>query len=514
MARANQVLLILGLAVALTIFAVGAIVILEGRKEAWQEAKTSSENLMLALKRDIARNFVLLDLSLQGAAEALSEPGIDAVSPGIFQHAVFDRSASAEDVGSFLILDSAGKIVGHSNQIAISNVDLSDRDYFTVHRDHAETGLFISDVFRSRLRGSDLSVALSRRLQAPDGRFAGVVVGAMRLDYFKRLLQNLDLGPHGAITLFASTGRIVYRQPYREKDVNRDVSQSQTFRQMSQAAQGQFVGTAAIDGVRRLYTFAHLNEIPLVIAVNLSVDDIYAGWRQRALMTGSVLAVLCLSTLALTLLFYREVQRRSAAESKLIAITQQLEVMAATDGLTGLSNRRKMKAEIEREWKRAVRASSSIALLMIDVDHFKLFNDRYGHPEGDEVLRSVARCLQENVLRSSDAISRFGGEEFVALLPDTDEAGALATAERVRAGIEALQIPHECSTRGHVTISIGASVALPSIGEREAGLLKAADVALYEAKRAGRNRVEFAFCHPDRTRHPIPNLLTQSDLVT
>jgi len=134
---------------------------------------------------------------------------------------------------------------------------------------------------------------------------------------------------------------------------------------------------------------------------------------------------------------------------------------------------------------------------MIDVDHFKLFNDRYGHPEGDAVLAAVATCLQHNVLRPADTVSRYGGEEFVGLLPDTDAAGAMAAAERIRAGIQALQIPHAAAPRGYVSISIGVAVAYPVVEQSEASLLKTADLALYEAKNAGRNRVHFAICTPN-----------------
>lgn len=496
-AGAHRLLAILGLVLTFTIFILGGLVILNGRQQAWQQTETSSENLMLALRRDLSRKFALLDLSLQGAQEALSIPGLANVSPDIFEHAVFDSSASAEDIAAFLVIDTSGCITHHAKSTVMSDVNLSDRDYFRVHAESDDAGLFFSSVYRSRLNNGQPRIALTRRLSTPDGQFAGIVMGAVQTDYIKQMFQNLDLGPHGSITVLTNQGRIVYRNPFREQDINRKISHTPVVDTILAAEKGQFVGTASLDGVARLYTFGRIAGTPLILAVNLSVDDIYAAWRSQAWMTGSILAILCASTLALTLLFYREVQRRSAAETKLTESARQLAIMAATDGLTGLGNRRAMETEIEREWKRAIRSSSPIALLMIDVDHFKLFNDRYGHPEGDAVLAAVATCLQHNVLRPADTVSRYGGEEFVGLLPDTDAAGAMAAAERIRAGIQALQIPHAAAPRGYVSISIGVAVAYPVFEQSEAGLLKTADLALYEAKNAGRNRVHFAICTPN-----------------
>ena len=126
---------------------------------------------------------------------------------------------------------------------------------------------------------------------------------------------------------------------------------------------------------------------------------------------------------------------------------------------------------------------------MIDVDRFKAFNDRYGHAAGDEALRSAARVLAETIQRAGDLSARYGGEEFAVILANSKRDAAVALAERLRAGVETLGIPHEDAERGVVTLSAGLTLVSPAIGSSPADLLKAADEALYEAKRAGRNRV-------------------------
>ncbi len=165
-----------------------------------------------------------------------------------------------------------------------------------------------------------------------------------------------------------------------------------------------------------------------------------------------------------------------------------LERLASCDGLTGIANRRSFDEKISLEWLRARREKSPMALLLLDVDHFKRFNDAYGHQAGDDCLRRVAQCLLAIVFRPGDLVARYGGEEFVVVLPSIDLSGALVVAERVREAVSQLAIPHAGSGFGRVTVSIGVSAGVPSQNVDYQALIKAADIALYQAKGAGRNR--------------------------
>jgi diguanylate cyclase (GGDEF)-like protein len=224
----------------------------------------------------------------------------------------------------------------------------------------------------------------------------------------------------------------------------------------------------------------------------MSVDDIYAAWWSRALVIGPVLVLLCAATMALCVLFRREMLRRIVAEHALTEAADKLLLMASTDSLTGLANRRTFDADLQREWRLAIRTQTPIALLMLDADNFKLFNDRYGHPDGDSVLQRIASCIRSQLRRPADRGVRYGGEEFVALLPDTELRGAVTIAESIRAAIAALAIAHEDAPGGRVTVSIGVASCYPVAGTAPASLVQAADAALYEAKHAGRNHVRIA----------------------
>jgi diguanylate cyclase (GGDEF)-like protein/PAS domain S-box-containing protein len=177
-------------------------------------------------------------------------------------------------------------------------------------------------------------------------------------------------------------------------------------------------------------------------------------------------------------------------------LEEQLSALALTDSLTGLPNRRAFDQALEREWKRALREGSQISLLLLDIDHFKEFNDQFGHQEGDNCLRMITAAVTE-AMRTTDIIARYGGEEIAIILPSTDTAGAVDAAERVRSAIEALRITNEGNPEGGgwASASIGVATARArDIGAMRMpeGLLLAADKALYKAKHAGRNRVASA----------------------
>ncbi len=478
-----------GVSLALSMLALGTLVIIDDRRDAWHQAEQAGNNLVRALEHDIARNVTILDLSVQGLAERLSEPGIGQASPGVRRHALFDLAAGAEDVGALLVMDRDGNVVEDSTAAVSPRGNRAAREQFTVHRDRPDAGLYISRPYVSQVVPGDLRISLSRRLSSPGGEFAGVVEGALRLTYFRRLFEGLDVGPRGTITLIATDGRLVVRQPFREEDVGRDVTHSEAFAHFIKAPSGQFVGRAAIDKVERLFTFRRIGDLPLILSVNMSVDDIYAAWWRKAFVMGSILALLCAATVTLCVLFRREIGRRAAAERALVSAADELSVMASVDGLTGLANRRACEIEMDARWRQSIDGGTPISLLMLDVDHFKLFNDRHGHQEGDRALRAVALAMKDGLLRPGDLVARYGGEEFLAILPGTDAAGALAVAERIRASVEDLAIPHDGHARGFVTVSIGVATLRPLPGDGTAGLVKAADEALYAAKRAGRNRI-------------------------
>ena len=177
-------------------------------------------------------------------------------------------------------------------------------------------------------------------------------------------------------------------------------------------------------------------------------------------------------------------------KEELLSLNKELDRQASTDGLTGVANRRYLNEFVEREWARAVRENTTVAVIMVDIDFFKAYNDTYGHLAGDECLKRVARQLKNNIKRPADLVARYGGEEFAIVLPNTDVQGAEVIAENCRKSIETLAIVHGASSVSSVvTVSLGVACSREAQCRAATDLFAEADSALYKAKQLGRNRV-------------------------
>ncbi|MDS0857533.1 sensor domain-containing diguanylate cyclase [Burkholderia pseudomultivorans] len=476
--------LVAGIVLLLFSWGLSASLLIEARRDAYEHAIENARNLMLLIERDIARNIELYDLSLQNVVDGIADPELMALPPRQRHRLLFDRAATGAYLGSIFVMDPHGNIVVDSGASPPRHGNYADRDYFTAHRDRRVQGLYISRPYASRLRGGALTIALSRRIDRPDGTFGGVVVGTLSLDYFRALLDGLAVGEHGSAAIVEENGMLVSRLPYDARVVGLDLHDSPLFIESRRSRDGVLLGTGAIDGVRRIYVYRQLAGLPLIVDVAPAETDVYASWRHRTI---SIVVLMSLFTGFIawgSLLLSRELKRRQRAESKLYRL-------AHTDALTGLDNRGTFDTVLANEARRAARAGRPLSVLFVDVDHFKAFNDYYGHLAGDDVLRRVAQSASRCLRRDSDQIARYGGEEFVVTLPDTDAHGAATVAEAIRRAIAALDIEHAKSPHGRVTASIGTATAEDG-RTPPATLLRLADDALYRAKSGGRNRVEDA----------------------
>lgn len=187
--------------------------------------------------------------------------------------------------------------------------------------------------------------------------------------------------------------------------------------------------------------------------------------------------------------FNRMAAQLAERERDMVATNNRLTVMASVDVISGLANRRGFQSRLDFEWMKAVQAGSAISIIMIDVDYFKLFNDTYGHPEGDACLGKIGEVLSAIAMKTSGFAARYGGEEFCLLLPNVEGKRALEIGEMVRSEVVMLAVPHSMSDFRHVTISAGIASLTPSEGSASEALVEAADAALYAAKHRGRNTV-------------------------
>jgi diguanylate cyclase (GGDEF)-like protein len=324
-----------------------------------------------------------------------------------------------------------------------------------------------------------------------------VVVAAVRLSAIQAYFDAFDIGADGVFLLALDQGSLVARRPYRAELIGNDIRHGPVFNLIGeQGVNVTAVRRGRLDNTRRTYSVRRVASYPLIAAAALAHHEVLAAWYQATAAEAAVLA------LALALLFkgarmlLAQLALRDQAEARSRSLQDELERsnralrdMAMKDGLTGLSNRRELDTQLDAELARASRAAASLALVMFDVDHFKRYNDHYGHAAGDACLRAVARAIDASGRRPGDTAARFGGEEFAILLPDTDLEGARAVAIAVCEAVSSLQLPHADGEVGVVTVSAGIAALRPGAASTAGELIEAADRGLYLAKAAGRNRV-------------------------
>ncbi|WP_233852624.1 diguanylate cyclase [Paraburkholderia sp. HD33-4] len=476
-----------GTLVALAMSILTAVEVGEGRREMLDHARQTSQNLVSIISADLARNVEIYSLSLQSMVDAARNP-VTWTLPGPARQAMlFDRATTAAYLGGAYVVGADGEVAAAQYNGANTTVHLEDREYFQVQQRNSAAGLYFSHPFMSRLRGGEQSIALTRRIDDAQGRFAGIALLAIRIEYFQHLLDRIDTGEQGSVFIVMTDGTVLARKPFEARAIGANIAKSPTFSAMTMHDSGTYVSVSPVDGVRRIFTYAHVPGSPLIAVVAPAVDDVLAPWQRRshvaAVLTVGFGAVFVLVSWLLAFAL-RDKQRAQAA----------LQRLAATDPLTGLSNRRVLDKRLDDEWMRARRENKPLSVLFIDIDHFKRFNDTYGHESGDEVLVAVADCIASVARRSVDLVARYGGEEFAVVLPDTTAQGAFAVAEQIRRRVENRVILPGQDAPQAVTVSVGCATALPTATDvaSRLELLAAADAQLYVAKNAGRNRTSSA----------------------
>jgi len=480
-----EILVILGS--SLTVIAIICIVtflLIREHANAQQAATRSATTIAQLIDADVLRTVELYDMTLQGLIAAAQRDDLKQVSAQIRHLVLFDRSTTARYKSDVLLLDKQGDVLADSSLIDPKPGNFADREYFLAHAFNRDMGMFISRPFKARCDCDDSNewqISFSRRVSSASGEFLGVAVASMRLAYFDQLFNSLDIGTDSTLAIINDDGVLLAQKPFLEgNSIGKSFAGRPNVVRMLREGSGSFDSVSSVDRQQRLYTFSRVGNLPLTVVVALSSDEVFAAWRRTALVISGATGVLCLALLWLTWLLCRELRLRNSAE-------KELEQLAATDALTGVANRRTLDQNLRHEWFRAQRSGQPLSVLMIDADHFKAFNDRHGHPAGDEALRALAEVIGTNVHRPTDLVARYGGEEFSVILAETDNDGARQIAERIREQVE--QLPLEAGGEQPMTVSIGISTWTTATDISLEQLLFAADKALYQAKEGGRNRV-------------------------
>ena len=463
----------------LAILSINAILLIREHRSIELSAIRTSLNIVRLIDRDVQNTVDQYDSALSALIRVSKRRDLNDLPQPLKQMLLFDKAEDTPDNDGFFLLNAQGDLVASSRTDYAPGKNLSHWKSFIEHRDSKSAALLISDPFPSNENKGFCCVSFSRRISAADGTFQGVAIAQMKVDYFQSLFQKLDLGDHSTISLINTDGTLLTQQPRRER-THVDLSHDPIFSRLLREHKGSFIAVSGKHGQEKLYSFSEVGQLPLVVVVSLATEDVFGSWRRNAILVGGGTLGLGITLLVLTLLLGRELRLRRNVE-------QELEALIRTDPLTELANRRKLDETLNSEWKRAQRTGNPLSLIMIDVDHFKSFNDTYGHQCGDEALRLVGKTLKTFVRRSTDLVARYGGEEFAMVLADTHPEGAVQLAEHIRRSIE--QLPSITPDGMRLTASLGTCTQWVTPDDSQAQFLRCADQALYQAKKNGRNCV-------------------------
>jgi diguanylate cyclase (GGDEF)-like protein len=418
---------------------------------------------------------------------------------------------------------------------SLVGVDLGDRGYFK--KTVESNGFVFSDyLFGRGVREPIMTAAYP--VSAIAAREEAVIVAGINLDWMSKMMDDLGGRPGVSAVLIDSEATVLAAPWDQAGMIGRALDNAPLLAAIAGQADGpdSAQGSASFidaDGSRRAVNFTRIpgTGSRLIISVDearfaaIADREIHTAYLQLAfvclfVLFGALVAAekivikpirvmaamakrfgqgdwsarlarktLPAEFLPLARAFNAMAAQLGQRERELLASNDRLTVMASIDVLTGLANRRGFQSRLDFEWMKAQQYGNELSLLMIDADHFKLFNDTYGHPEGDACLSRLGETLAAIAAESMGFAGRYGGEEFCLLLPNANPARALEIGERLRAAVESLAMPHATSSHRIVTISIGVATTRPNDGQRPGDLIEAADAALYAAKHRGRNAV-------------------------
>ncbi|MDR3398119.1 MAG: diguanylate cyclase [Pandoraea sp.] len=471
-----------GVGISVMVMGVAVALLYEGRLLVLARAADNQRNIVEVMERDLELNFQLYEASLDAVVTLLARADVDALPATLRRELIFERAGASRHIGSLVVLDEHGDIVIDAASETPRDFNFADRDYFKVHRDDPHVGLFVSGFIQSRLRDNAPTMVLSRRLTRPDGSFGGVVSLAVDIAYFRNLFDHIEVGKQGVILLLGKDGSILMRKPYDPGVIGLTMAQTGRYEALPTGRDDRRIFPIRFLGHNSLMSRRILSSVPLTLIVVTSSDEILAPWHQRVIEFGGLFLLLNAGFVGISILLAAQLRRRLRAE-------RELRLLARTDGLTGLSNRRSLDKILGNEWRRMRRSGRAMAVAFIDIDWFKRYNDTHGHQAGDAALAAVAGAIGAALQRPSDAAGRYGGEEFIAVMPDTDTLGAQRVAEGIRLAVDRLNLEHASSDFGRVTVSVGVACRTPQGREPVDVLVKDADDALYRAKETGRNRV-------------------------
>lgn len=399
---------------------------------------------------------------------------------------------------AFVALDKNGEVIATSRE-DILGFNYSSREYFSNIKNNPSKGkLYVNRPYKTLLGAWTINLALM--LSDEKGDFNGVIFAVFEPLQLMKTLESVFYANDMRSSIIHGDGTLFLMAPKKDEVLGIKINTENSFlykHKLGNKLNSIYKGKTFIANDNRLVAFYTVNpqnidvDSSLYITVSRDLNALYVNIRTEIYIVVALMIILILSSIIGLYLLQR---KRYFSRIKEIEQEEEkrkiLETYAYIDSMTQIANRRYFDQFLDKEWRYCQRNKKNLCIVLIDIDNFKLYNDRYGHQAGDECLKKVARVLDDNLNRSHDFIARYGGEEFICILPNTNIEDAKVICEKLRVEIENLKIPHEDSkTSNVVTISIGISCTIPNENIEMNDLIRKADNALYLSKKAGRNKL-------------------------
>ncbi|MDB5995905.1 MAG: diguanylate cyclase [Pseudomonas sp.] len=460
----------------------------QSRRHDLAVAEVASSNLTRAMAQQAEDAFMKADLVLTSLADWIQADGFGPAQLPRLQKTFARRVQALNQLHGIFLFDQKGQWVVTSFDDLPRGPGVADREYFLFHQQNVSSVAHIGPAIRSR-KNDEWIIPVSKRVNDKNGNFQGVLLAGIKMSYFDEFFKSFNIDEDGSIFLALTDGTLLARRPFVESQIGQSLTKGEIFsKHLTGAMSGNAMIGSVIDGTVRLHGYRQLDAYPLVVSAASSRDSILKGWYDTAFQSSVIVALVVLGVGLFGWVFVRQVRVGERVEADLRKAKEALKLIASHDSLTGLANRRLFEQALDIEFGRGIRQSSSLGLIMLDIDYFKRYNDAYGHVAGDHCLAEVARAVKECCHRNADLAVRYGGEEFAVLLPDTDVRGAMAIAEQIRRSVMAKHITHSGSPSGFVTVSLGCYSFVPTRLDSTEVFIERADAALYQAKHSGRNR--------------------------
>ncbi|KQV12963.1 diguanylate cyclase [Pseudomonas sp. Root329] len=451
-------------------------------------AQVASSNLTRAMAQQAEDTFMQADLVLTSLADWIQADGFGTPQMPRLQKTFARRVQALSQLHGIFLFDQKGQWIVSSFENLPRGPGVSDREYFKFHQQNVSSLAHIGPAIRSRENGEWI-IPISKRVNDKNGNFQGVLLAGIKMAYFDQFFKSFSIDDNGSMFLGLTDGTLLARRPFVESLIGTSLAKSEIFEKLlPNAPSGNAIFRSLVDGVVRLYGYRQLDAYPLVVSAASSRDSILKDWNDTAFRSTVIVALVVLGVGLFGWMFLYQVRVGERVEADLRTAKEALKLIATHDSLTGLGNRRLFEGALDIEFGRGARQSSSLSLIMLDIDYFKRYNDAYGHVAGDHCLAEVARAVKGCCHRKADLAVRYGGEEFAVLLPDTDIHGAMVIAEQIRRSVMDKNIIHSGSPSGFVTVSLGCYSFVPTGRDSMEVFIERADAALYQAKHSGRNR--------------------------